>query len=80
MAIPFVKMHGLGNDFVIVDARDSPERSQVALPEKTRELANRRTGIGCDQLIVLERVMSCCFLGGKCQLSFFSFRATRQTV
>lgn len=52
MRIPFVKMHGLGNDFVVLDARES------ALPEMTngaaRAIADRHTGIGCDQLIVLE--------------------------
>lgn len=44
-------MHGLGNDFVIIDARD--ERFDVT-PALARSIANRRTGIGCDQLIVLE--------------------------
>jgi diaminopimelate epimerase len=52
MRIPFVKMHGLGNDFIVLDAREAP------LPEMTaaiaHALADRREGIGCDQLIVLE--------------------------
>ena len=47
----FHKMHGLGNDFVIVDARETP--FDVA-PSIARAIANRRTGVGCDQLIVLE--------------------------
>ena len=47
----FHKMHGLGNDFVIVDARD--QRFDVT-PELARAIADRRTGVGCDQLIVLE--------------------------
>lgn len=47
----FHKMHGLGNDFVIVDARDT--RFDVT-PALARAIADRRTGIGCDQLIVLE--------------------------
>jgi diaminopimelate epimerase len=47
----FRKMHGLGNDFVIFDARQQP----LAMDGATaRALADRRTGIGCDQLIVLE--------------------------
>jgi diaminopimelate epimerase len=47
----FRKMHGLGNDFVILDARDGA----MAIDEATvRALADRRTGIGCDQLILLE--------------------------
>jgi diaminopimelate epimerase len=47
----FRKMHGLGNDFVILDARDGA----LGIDEATaRALADRRTGIGCDQLILLE--------------------------
>lgn len=50
-AIQFTKMHGLGNDFVIIDAR----RSAVSLtPDGVRAIAARHTGIGCDQLIVME--------------------------
>jgi diaminopimelate epimerase len=51
MRRPFRKMHGLGNDFVIFDARDAPLEIDGA---QARALADRRTGIGCDQLIVLE--------------------------
>ncbi|HYX47030.1 MAG TPA: diaminopimelate epimerase [Sphingomicrobium sp.] len=47
----FHKMHGLGNDFVIVDARQEPFEVTHAL---ARAIADRRTGVGCDQLIVLE--------------------------
>jgi diaminopimelate epimerase len=47
----FRKMNGLGNDFVVFDARQVP----LAMDEeKARRIADRRTGIGCDQLIVLE--------------------------
>src|SRR5450432_2721727 len=47
----FVKMHGLGNDFVVIDAR----RAAFPLDEaRARAIADRKTGIGCDQLIVLE--------------------------
>ena len=47
----FHKMHGLGNDFAIFDAREEP----LAMTEPlARALADRRTGIGCDQLILLE--------------------------
>jgi diaminopimelate epimerase len=52
MATPFVKMHGLGNDFVVFDARAQ------TLPAMgnglAARLADRHTGIGCDQLIVIE--------------------------
>jgi len=44
-------MHGLGNDFVIVDAREQPFD---VTPSLARAIADRRTGVGCDQLIVLE--------------------------
>jgi diaminopimelate epimerase len=47
----FHKMHGLGNDFVIVDARK--EAFEVT-PALAKAIADRRTGVGCDQLIVLE--------------------------
>jgi diaminopimelate epimerase len=46
----FVKMHGLGNDFVIIDCRDTPLKMSSS---KARQIADRHTGIGCDQLILL---------------------------
>jgi diaminopimelate epimerase len=59
----FSKMHGIGNDFVVVDARSAP----LALaPEQIRALADRHTGIGCDQLLSVEasRDPSCAFYYG----------------
>jgi diaminopimelate epimerase len=48
---PFLKMHGLGNDFVILDGR----ARALELPlERRRRIADRHLGVGCDQLIVLE--------------------------
>ncbi len=52
MRIPFIKMHGLGNDFVVLDART--EALPAVTPQIARALADRRTGIGCDQLVLLE--------------------------
>jgi len=49
--IPFIKMHGLGNDFVVIDARAGSLDLSNA---EAAAIANRRTGVGCDQLIVLE--------------------------
>lgn len=52
MRVPFIKMHGLGNDFVVLDARDHaipPMTAQIA-----RALADRQRGIGCDQVVLLE--------------------------
>ena len=50
MGIPFIKMHGLGNDFVVLDARARP----LDWPDEGyRRAADRRTGIGCDQFMVL---------------------------
>ena len=49
--LPFVKMHGLGNDFVVIDGRENA----IALDdEAARALADRRTGVGCDQVIVID--------------------------
>jgi diaminopimelate epimerase len=48
---PFRKMNGLGNDFVVLDARARPFPINE---EKARAIADRKTGIGCDQVIVLE--------------------------
>jgi diaminopimelate epimerase len=48
---PFIKMHGLGNDFVVVDARREPFVLDEA---EARAVADRRAGVGCDQLIVME--------------------------
>src|SRR3954471_19824396 len=51
MSFRFHKMHGLGNDFVVIDARDQ----NVAIDSaRARAIADRREGIGCDQLILIE--------------------------
>jgi diaminopimelate epimerase len=51
--LPFRKMHGLGNDFVVLDAR----RADLRLtPARAAALADRHTGVGCDQVILLEPV------------------------
>lgn len=52
MRAAFTKMHGLGNDFVVLDTREQSLPSMT--PAVARALADRRTGIGCDQLILLE--------------------------
>lgn len=51
MKLRFHKMHGLGNDFVVIDAREAPVEITAA---RARALADRKTGVGCDQLILLE--------------------------
>ena len=48
--IPFIKMHGLGNDFVIIDAR---AHSITISPAQILDLADRRRGVGFDQLVLL---------------------------
>jgi diaminopimelate epimerase len=50
MLLPFTKMHGLGNDFVVFEA---PGDDVVPSPEIMRKLGDRRTGIGFDQALVL---------------------------
>ncbi|MXO72476.1 diaminopimelate epimerase [Alteraurantiacibacter buctensis] len=52
MRVPFIKMHGLGNDFVVLDARNDPLPAAMTAA-RAAALADRHTGIGCDQLIVL---------------------------
>jgi diaminopimelate epimerase len=52
MRAAFTKMHGLGNDFVVLDTRE--QALPPITPAVARALADRRTGIGCDQLILLE--------------------------
>ncbi|HWS03692.1 MAG TPA: diaminopimelate epimerase [Gammaproteobacteria bacterium] len=55
MLIKFTKMHGLGNDFVVIDGVRQP----VALtPEQVRYLADRRHGVGCDQVLLVEKPQS----------------------
>jgi diaminopimelate epimerase len=52
MKLKFTKMHGAGNDFIVIDAI----HQQVDLtPEQWRRLADRRFGIGADQILVVER-------------------------
>lgn len=51
MRLPFIKMHGLGNDFVVLDSRTG--ELPPLRPEFARAIADRKTGIGCDQLIVI---------------------------
>jgi len=52
MRLTFVKMHGLGNDFVVLDGvRQSVELRE----EQLRLLADRHLGIGCDQILLVER-------------------------
>lgn len=50
MRLSFVKMHGLGNDFVVVDER---EGRRTDWPELAPRLAHRRLGVGCDQVLLL---------------------------
>lgn len=51
MATPFTKMQGLGNDFVVFDAVTRP---LTLTPARVRRLSDRRFGIGCDQVLVVE--------------------------
>ena len=51
-AIAFRKMNGLGNDFVVIDARARPLEISEA---QARSIADRTSGVGCDQLIVMEK-------------------------
>ncbi|HYW90863.1 MAG TPA: diaminopimelate epimerase [Gammaproteobacteria bacterium] len=52
MLLEFTKMQGLGNDFVVIDAVAAPVELSG---ERLRRLADRRFGVGCDQVLMLER-------------------------
>ena len=52
MELTFSKMHGLGNDFVVIDATSQPIELTM---EQIRFLADRRLGVGCDQVLLVER-------------------------
>ena len=52
MKIKFTKMHGLGNDFVVLDAIG---QNFVPNPVQARYLADRHFGVGCDQILVVEK-------------------------
>lgn len=51
MQVRFTKMHGAGNDFVVIDATAAPFRPTPSLLQR---LADRRFGVGCDQILVVE--------------------------
>jgi diaminopimelate epimerase len=52
MKLSFSKMHGLGNDFVVVNGIENPVELEW---EQIRRLADRRLGVGCDQLLIVTR-------------------------
>jgi diaminopimelate epimerase len=55
MSIKFTKMHGAGNDFVMIDG----VRQDIQLtPEQLRLLANRHFGVGCDQVLIVEKAQN----------------------
>ena len=51
MSLKFTKMHGLGNDFIVIDATKEQVQLTAAM---VQQLADRRTGIGFDQLLIIE--------------------------
>ncbi|MCH8178139.1 MAG: diaminopimelate epimerase, partial [Proteobacteria bacterium] len=55
MALKFSKMHGLGNDFIVIDAIN---QKFIPDPERIRAWARRQTGIGFDQLLLVEKAQS----------------------
>lgn len=50
-AVSYLKMNGLGNDFVVIDAR---KRALTFTDDRVRWIADREQGVGCDQLIIME--------------------------
>jgi diaminopimelate epimerase len=55
VSIPFIKIEGLGNDYVYVDQRALPLKGR-SLPALTRAISDRRKGVGADGLIVVEKL------------------------
>jgi len=55
MKYKFTKMHGLGNDFVLIDCVNQSVNLSL---DQLRNIANRRLGIGCDQILLIERTES----------------------
>ena len=62
--VNFTKMHGIGNDFVIIDCRDGIELNEIV----AKKIANRRFGIGCDQIILIKNPL----LGNDILLEFIN--------
>lgn len=54
MQLKFTKMHGLGNDFVVIDAIN---QSILLTPKKIRLLTDRHFGVGCDQVLIVEQAI-----------------------
>ena len=55
MIIPFIKMHGLGNDFVIINNYFN----SLALDEKIiKNISSRNYGVGCDQLLIINKLQN----------------------
>ena len=52
MNIPFIKMHGLGNDFIIFDNINNSIVSEVSF---LKRIGDRRLGVGCDQIMLIEK-------------------------
>ena len=52
MRVQFTKMHGLGNDFIVIDSR---AKDVPALPKVLKRLGDRRFGIGFDQALILKK-------------------------
>ena len=52
MIINYTKMHGLKNDFIIIDGR---EKKIFLNKNKIKKIANRKWGLGCDQVVILEK-------------------------
>jgi len=55
MVLDFIKMHGIGNDYVCVDAFGSPRIERLRLPDLARQISDRHTGVGADGLILVCR-------------------------
>ena len=65
----FFKMHGLGNDFVVIDQREETEETLWISGDQIRLITDRRRGVGCDQVVFIYPARS----SGACaRLRFFN--------
>lgn len=72
MELTFSKMHGLGNDFVVIDAISQPIELNAS---QIRHIADRRMGVGCDQLLLVEKSDN-----PDCEFSYRIFNANGKEV
>ena len=78
MDIDFSKMHGLGNDFIVIDGVRQVLPPSLTTPASIAHIADRRLGVGCDQVLILEADDEADFLYPRIQRRRWRSRTMRQ--